>query len=730
MSPLGQRLNLNRGGVVGISARSRLLLVFSMVLLAAPPAVAAERGRAGPRPADAGLDVPADVPAGWWRQVQRSIQLETYGVVEAGQAGLAYRAANPAQGFDSRFDGRGLQIAGRVEPGHDAVAWEWGLSLTGWGRPGALQTPPDGPLAAREDRIELDHAVLTEWFVNTPQGLEHGFTVPEPPAGGSAPLVLDLALSGGLRPVFTADGQAVDFYGSGNVSVLRYAKLLVTDAAGTVLPARMEPIAGGIRIVVEDEGAVYPITVDPLATAAAWTAIGEAGSNNFGYSLATAGDVNADGYADVVVGAYANDENGNSAGKAYLYLGGAGGLSVAASWSALGEAASDQFGRSVATAGDVNGDGYADVVVGASGKNSSAGKTYLYLGGPGGLGEVAPWSAAGEASNNFFGFSVAPAGDVNGDGYADVVVGAFGNFNEGGKAYLYLGAPGGLSGAASWSAVGEAFGDRFGLSVAPAGDVNGDGYADVVVGAYVNVTLTGKAYLYLGGPGGLSGAASWDAPGEATGDEFAWSVAPAGDVDGDGYGDVLVGAPGNASDTGKAYLYLGSPGGLSTGTAWSAPGEAVGDGFGFSVAPAGDVNGDGYADVVVGAGNNTSDTGKAYLYLGGPSGLNTSVAWTATGEAANDRFGGSVAPAGDVNGDGYGDLVVGARGHSASTGKAYLYLGSPGGLGGVAAWSVVGEAQGDQFGQSVASAGDVNGDGRADVVVGASSNDEGGFPCT
>jgi len=422
----------------------------------------------------------------------------------------------------------------------------------------------------------------------------------------------------------------------------------------------MDPIAGGIRIVVEDSGAIYPITVDPLATSASWTAAGETTNNNFGYSVATAGDVNGDGYSDVIVGAYRNASN---TGKVYVYLGGASGLSTSASWTAAGETTSDYFGRAVATAGDVNGDGYSDVVVGAHLNSSGTGKAHVFLGGASGLSTSASWTAAGETTITSFGYSVATAGDVNGDGYSDVVIGAYLTTTSTGKAYLYLGGASGLAASASWTAVGETTNNSFGLSVATAGDVNGDGYSDVVVGAHGNTSNTGKTYLYLGGSSGLATSASWTAVGEATGDDFGRSVATAGDVNGDGFSDVVVGAYSNTTFlTGKAYLYLGGSSGLATSASWTAVGEAAYDRFGISVATAGDVNGDGYSDVVVGAYGNESLgywTGKAYLYLGGSSGLSTNATWTGVGEATEDRFGYSVATAGDVNGDGYSDAVPG-----------------------------------------------------------------------
>ena len=209
--------------------------------------------------------------------------------------------------------------------------------------------------------------------------------------------------------------------------------------------------------------------------------------------------------------------------------------------------------------------------------------------------------------------------------------------------------------------------------MATAGDVNGDGYSDVVVGAWGNASATGKANLYLGGASGLSPTLSWTAMGEVAGDRFGTSVVAAGDLNGDGYSEVLVGADGYSTGKGKAYLYLGSdmaPYLVASG--WTATGEAEGDELGNSVGTAGDVNGDGYSDAVVGAWGNASATGKAYLYLGSASGLSTGPSWTASGEAANDAFGASVATAGDVNGDGYSDVIVGA------SGMAYSYLGNEG----------------------------------------------------
>ena len=481
-----------------------------------------------------------------------------------------------------------------------------------------------------------------------------------------------------------------------------------------------------------------------------WCAQGETAVDYFGYSVAGAGDVNGDGYDDVIVGAIYNDDGGNNAGKAYVYYGSASGLSTTSAWSDQGEAESDYFGGNVARAGDVNGDGYDDVIVGAyynDDGGNNAGKAYVYHGSASGPSATPDWYDQGEAANDFFGISVASAGDVNDDGYDDVIVGAYGNddgASMAGEAYVYHGSTSGLTQDAdpNWSDQGEAAGDNFGYSVADAGDVNGDGYADVIIGAHYNDdagSMAGEAYVYHGSSSGLTqdAAPNWYVQGEDADDYFGISVASAGDVNGDGYDDVIIGAYGDngvSTDVGEAYVYYGSTSGLTQDADpdWSDQGEAAGDKLGRSVAGAGDVNGDGYDDVIVGARYNDdggSSAGEAYVYHGSASGLSTTSAWSDQGEAANDFFGYSVASAGDVNGDGYDDVIIGAYGNDGGgsmAGEAYVYHGSASGLSTTSAWSDQGEAASDLFGNSVAGAGDVNGDGYDDVIIGAYGNDDGG----
>jgi hypothetical protein len=403
---------------------------------------------------------------------------------------------------------------------------------------------------------------------------------------------------------------------------------------------------------------------------------GQAANDRFGWSVSTAGDVNGDGYSDVIVGARFNNAGGTSAGRSYIYLGGTS-MDKTADVTMTGAAAYDYFGWSVSTAGDVNGDGYSDIIVGAPG--SGAGRAYIYFGGTS-MDNIADVTMTGEAASDGFGGSVSRAGDVNGDRYSDVIVGAPYNDageDEAGRSYIYFGGTS-MDNIADVTMTGEAADDRFGISVSTAGDVNGDGYSDVIVGANWNDAGgegAGRSYIYLGGTS-MDNSADVTMTGEAAYDNFGFSVSTAGDVNKDGYSDVIVGAYTNNAGgayAGRAYIYFG---GISMDNIADVimTGEATSDGFGGSVSTAGDVNRDGYSDVIVGA--LWKDEGRSYIYFGGTS-MDNIADVTMTGEAADDRFGTSVSTAGDVNGDRYSDVIVGASLNDAGgtmAGRAYIYF--------------------------------------------------------
>lgn len=265
----------------------------------------------------------------------------------------------------------------------------------------------------------------------------------------------------------------------------------------------------------------------------------------------------------------------------HVYLGGARPLTTVPAMSLDGRATGDAFGTSVASAGDINGDGYADVVVGAP-ASYYAGRAYVYLGGSDGL---ATSPAATLEGNGYFGMSVASAGDVNGDGYADVVVGApFANLSEG-RTFIYFGGAEGLrTGSVSvlenpvpfgpHDVMGTVFvwNENFGRSVASAGDVNGDGYADIVVGSS---EMSRRAYVFLGAPGGVAPHPTTSLADPLDEDPFGRSVAGAGDVNGDGYADIIVGSPG-LRGTAHAFVYLGAASGIPTVAAATLAGPVGG----------------------------------------------------------------------------------------------------------------------------------------------------------
>ena len=462
--------------------------------------------------------------------------------------------------------------------------------------------------------------------------------------------------------------------------------LMITAPAATTDFARLRVTYSGqpaSRSTSDESAAVFSIVLpaDPPAVAyrLALAATGESALDTFGSSVSGAGDVNGDGYDDIIAGAETNNAGGANAGRAYVFYGGPG-ADLAADLILTGEAASDRFGASVAGAGDLNGDGYDDVVVGAYGNDAGgtdAGRAYVYLGGA--TADSAPdFVLTGEATSDLFGVSVATAGDVNGDGYDDVIVGAHhsdAGGNDAGRAYVYFGGPGADS-VADLVLTGEAAGDGLGRSVATAGDVDGDGYDDVIVGANLSDAGgpdAGRAYVYLGGPG-ADAVADLVLTGEAEGDNFGISVSGAGDIDGDGHDDVIVGAYVNAAGgtwAGRAYVYHGGPAADSVADL-VLTGE-TGDLLGISVAGAGDLGGDGYDDLIVGAWGNGA--GRAYVYLGGP-GADSDAAIRLTGEADGDGFGRSVCGAGDVDNDGHDDIIVGAPSSDAggmSSGQVHLY---------------------------------------------------------
>ena len=425
-----------------------------------------------------------------------------------------------------------------------------------------------------------------------------------------------------------------------------------------------------------------------------------------------------------------------------------------------GASGSDQSGYSVSNAGDVNGDGLDDIIIGAPGSvDATPGKAYVVFGQTGTPAGI-NLSAVAQGNGGFVingesgraGFSVSAAGDVNGDGLADVVVGT-----TGGRSYVVYGtsstSPINLSAVVSDSGgfvINQPTTPLGNLAVSSAGDVNGDGYADLIIRyqteAYVQFGSSAPSTINLAswssGAGGM----------KLTGINSSSGVSAAGDINGDGLSDVIVGDFAKSSNAGGAYVVYGTTAnattiGLSTMAAsqgFAINGQAANNYAGYSVSAAGDVNGDGLADVIVGAYNYNSSVGRSYVVFGtsgAPTSINlTAVAAGSGGYAINGLSGGndyagySVSSAGDINGDGLADVIIGATGTNPSTGssaeggRAFVVYGKTGtsmlqlsdvanGSGGFYIFN--GQTYTDVLGWSVSSAGDMNGDGYADLIVGA-----------
>jgi hypothetical protein len=470
---------------------------------------------------------------------------------------------------------------------------------------------------------------------------------------------------------------------------------------------------------------------------------GEVANESMGYSVSWAGDVNGDGLDDLIMGAHWANPNGLSqAGKSYVVFGKSNGTAIDLSavsggtggFVINGETAGDQLGYCVSGAGDVNGDGLADLIVGARLASGGAGKSYVVFGKRNNtdainLSAIAAGTGGfvinGQSVSDASGVSVSGAGDVNGDGLADLIVGTYqadvNSLADAGKSYVVFGKRNGT--AINLSAVesgtgggfvinGHAVAENAGFNVSGAGDVNGDGMADLIVGAHGaapgSLSQAGRTYVVFGKSASTAinlsavaaGTGGFMINGEAGFDWSGISVSAAGDVNGDGLADLIVGAhgadPSSLAEAGKSYVVFGKNNGtainltdVAAGTGgFVINGQAPGENVGTRVSGAGDVNGDGLADLIVGAYYANTNTGKSYVVFGKSTGTVVNLSAIAAGnggfvingEATGDNSGVGVSAAGDVNGDGLADLIVGANGADPLglnlAGRSYVIFGS------------------------------------------------------
>lgn len=502
-----------------------------------------------------------------------------------------------------------------------ASGWELSLGLLGVERerPGARADGegawPPAVLGETVEAARLDwrrEGGIREWYVHERRGLKQGFDLAIPPSG-TGRLIVRLTAAG-LVPSTNGDGTAVIFRDRRGAPALRMTELLVFDASGAELDAHFRAAEGEVRLVVDDEGARWPLVIDPLVSTEPWVyAYPFMGEGHWAsWPLSSAGDVNGDGYDDVVHGVSAWEA---AESRAVLFLGSADGLPAEPSW--FLDVPPERILRGAVGAGDVNADGYDDVAVAqsATGDGSLPERVLIFHGSASGLSDTPDAEIASPSSDPSAGFGndMSCAGDVNADGHDDLLVGATYSDESAlnaGAAYLFLGSPAGLETAPAWTMLGSEENLGLGGCLRPAGDVDGDGHADVLVGTRphrdeIRSGHRGQAWFVRGDATGLKDDPTFVVEGPLPATDLGAAVAGVGDLDRDGHADVAIGAPRHSDGLegiGRVLVHLGTPAGLAPSPDFTLVGSEAETELGFSIPGAMDFDGDDHSDLVVAEG--------------------------------------------------------------------------------------------------------------------------------
>lgn len=692
-------------------------------------------------PKNVQIDTTALKSSNWYKQVVKNIEKNNYHIRPATPKNHL-TLINSAQKITAQITPASLLIKKQSDKNNGP---QLELNLKGIFTKKSVFLPVESLTASySENKAVFNHNYkFSVEYENTEAGIRQNFILHRPPEENvnQVSVMIDVDKQWFINQPHPGELHFAEEKNGELENFITYNSLKVWDANQKPLEAAFSKNNSGFSINVNTENAIYPITIDPLSTTANTTLQSNVAGAFFGRSLASAGDVNGDGYSDVVIGAagYANGQSFE--GAMYVYHGSATGLSTTPSTTIESNQANATYGYSVNTAGDVNGDGYSDIIVGShlyDNGETNEGRIYIYHGSAAGINITPAVIIESNQAQAAFGVSVACAGDVNNDGYSDIIVGAqtYDNGqNDEGAAFIYHGSATGINSTAAVVIEANLANSFMGVSVAGAGDVNGDGISDIIIGArsYADgESEEGHVFIHHGSATGIVITPATTLQVNQVQAQLGMFVSTAGDVNGDGYSDIIAGAhfyDNGQIQEGAAFIHHGSATGISSAAAIVLESNQADAYFGATVNCIGDVNGDGFSEIAVGAllyDNGELNEGSVFVYSGSATGINTTPIATYESNQDNAEFS-SIASGGDVNGDGYSDMIAGSYRYDngeTDEGNVFVYHGSPNNLSTSHSWAYETNEDNAEMGD-VTFAGDVNADGYSDVLVAIEEYDGG-----